>query len=148
MHSPSDELPSRLAHLLPLIENGGFSLLSNAVSRQLEEHLLTLRWVGQHIDFGHIKTSTEISVSDFGIAIEQLKKTAFGGHAFALAFFSAEDSVVAGPFDLMIRNMDEIFWKTPGTRFVFGSDKRGDEWIPAFDDFAEYNGDGSLIVSR
>ena len=80
--------------------------------------------------------------------VEELRETEFGKHSYAIAFFKGDDPAVGGELNTIIQNIDSLFWKAPGIRFVFGADKAAAAWMPAFDHFFQYDGGDFVVVSR
>ena len=144
------KLNSRVEHLGPLFDSGALVLPPVSISRQLESHLQKLRWFGQSLDMNQLGSAKRIPIStfDFEIAAENLKQTEFGTRKYAIAFFNGDDPPIGGRLDTIMRNIDTIFWKAPGTRFVFGADREAVEWMPALDHFVQYDGGDFLIVSQ
>jgi hypothetical protein len=148
MHSLNKQLGPKLEHLRPLFESGDLVLLPVSLSQQMDAHLQKLPWIGQSIDLEQLKSAKKIPASDLEMVVEKLRETEFGRHSCALAFFKGDDLVVGGKLSTIMENIDSIFWRTPGTRFVFGADTEAAKWAPALDDFIQYDGGDFLMVSR
>ncbi len=78
-------------------------------------------------------------------AIQWALSTAAGQHPKALLLYSGDQPCLVGDFEAMIRHLDELVWKAPGSRIVFGVDEAEDGTLVFTNGLIEFNGKGELF---
>jgi hypothetical protein len=130
--------------------DGEIVLLDVSVSKDLTGFLDALPWEISSIDWEKFQYSQKINLTEYTNEdlLCAVRKTAFGAHEHAIALFSAEEPCLAGSFKVIFENLDVIFWKVPGPRFVFASDIFHEVYIPKKEVFLRYDGGDEVIFSR
>ena len=117
----------------------------------LEIELNKLLWLGSSIDWNALPNHRAINQA--GLSSQQLleaivQTTHFADYAYAVVFYSSKEPLLFGQRDDVLLNLDQIFWKAPGTRFVFAAEKQADVVLPEASTFLEYSGGDLLHFSR
>jgi hypothetical protein len=150
MHFPNDNLlTDRLEHLRARFERQTLILLPKSEAQPIEAALNSLPWAGSTLDWdsgfsGGVTVSSDELVRTTAV----MPGTEFEKHGYAMAFFSFNEPVVAGEMLEILQNLDAIFWKAPGTRFVFAATVADGVWSPVLTDFLQYQGTDSVVISR
>lgn len=71
-------------------------------------------------------------------------KTAAGHCLFGLLYFNSEQPCLLGSLEFLIKHLDELVWKAPGNRLLFGAEQESDGGILIKPGVIEFNGRGEL----
>lgn len=140
-------------HIMRMITSGSVVALPAAVSAEAEQHLIRCFPVHSQVTTSIVRwdevPSSVLrwsSVNDDD-AVRWAASTLAGEHTYGLMFFSSDQPCVLGKFDFMIRHLDELVWRAPGNRLLFGVEVGGDGKIVFSDGIIEFNGRGDLVGS-
>lgn len=139
-------------HIRSLVEAGNLKLLDSATSKDAERHLersFPLRNWSTIIDWDKLP-STKLDwnkVSD-DEAVAWAMTATVGKCSFGLLLFDPEQPCLIGPIEFMVRNLDELVWKAPGCRILFGVEVNENGKIAFGDGVIEFNGKGELFATR
>lgn len=138
----------RHEHLQELIRAGVASVVPANVCDDFARFLATLPWLGTGLDWSKLPPACSLSLSSKSAeAVDDwLRRTRAGRQPYLIAFFSEGQPGIAIATRKALRHLDEIFWKAPGRRFMFGAHRHEEQWQPAFQDFLEYDG-GERLTS-
>ncbi len=138
-------MSSRIQHLAQLIDAGLLFVISGPIVVAMDDELMKMPWAPSRIRWALVPGAKVIPLSkDEKETLRLLRETNFGPHNYAVAFFSREDVAVGGRIEHIIENIDEIFWRAPGVRYVFGAEINQGELAVALADFVEYDSVGTL----
>ena len=70
--------------------------------------------------------------------------TAAGRCSLGLLLYTAEQPCLVGDFEFLVRHLDELVWKAPGNRLLFGVDRSLDGELVFEHGVIELNGKGDL----
>lgn len=142
-------------HIREMIFNGELDLFPAVTSFKAEDHLKkcfvlnnrTTTWI---VDWNAVP-STELKwseVSDDDAIAWAKRETLAGQCAQGLLVYSFNQPCLAGDFNFMIRHLDELTWKAPGNRLLFGVDRGSDREVMFGHGIIEFNGKDELRGSR
>ncbi len=129
-------------HLQELIRAGVASLAPASVCDEFGTFLATLPWLGAGLDWSKLPGACSLSLTDLKTEAGDhwIRRTRAGRQPYLIAFFSEGQPGLAVATTEALRYLDEIFWKAPGGRFMFGARRHDGQWLPRFEDFLEYDG--------
>ena len=136
-------------HIQVFLRNGNVERLDETVSDEAEKHLervFPLRIRSTVVDWDKIP-STELkwnTVSD-DEAVRWALTTTAGRCEFGLLLFSGKQPCLIGALEFMVRHLDELVWRAPGSRILFGVDRTENGRIQFTGGLIEYNGKGELF---
>lgn len=137
-------------HIQKLIESNEMVCLDSNVSQLAERHLkqsFPLGIAGTIVDWTRVPcTMLKWNTVSDDDTVRWASATMAGKCSFGLLFFTSSQPCLIGPFDLMLKNLDELVWKAPGCRILFGVERNGG--IVLFTrGIIEFNGRGELFAS-
>lgn len=133
------------------VSSGRALALSDDVSAEFDAYLATSRWHSSALDWRmipHVSINVaENSVAEFS---KWLISTRIGLHSHVAVWYSAEEGGIVIPREkLLPENLDELYWKAPGVRLLFGLDLKENVLVPSYADILEYGfGDLYFAVAR
>jgi len=138
-------------HIQEFIASGKVECLASDISEAAERHLelsFPFRKSSTIIDWDSLPSSKLHwnTVSDDETAV-WAASTLAGQCSYALLLFSPTQPCLLGTFDFMIRNLDELVWKAPGNRILFGVNRNDFGEVKFSNGIIEFNGKGELFAS-
>ena len=139
-------------HIRQVISDGGISTLDQKVSSLAEQHLLTsfpVRNWSTIVDWNKVPSRTTLHWNQASDAetVDWAKSTLAAKNAFVVLLFTAQQPCLYGSIDLMIQKLDELIWKAPGSRLLFGVECTGQGEFVFGPGIIEYDGRGNLIAT-
>ncbi len=138
-------------HIRAFIEDGNVGILDATISAEAERHLeqsFPLRCWSTIIDWDKIPSTTlEWNKVSDEEAVDWAMTTTIGRNAFGLLLFDPKQPCLIGPLEYMVRHLDELVWKAPGCRILFGVDRDRNGRIRFGDGIIEFNGKGELFAT-
>ncbi|MBS2032927.1 MAG: hypothetical protein JST54_33955 [Deltaproteobacteria bacterium] len=136
-------------HLKELLEREGGSVVPASVCRGFEEFAGRLPWLAGRLDWRRLAPYSTLRLSrmDAGSVDAWLAETGLASVQFLVAFYRGDESGVCLSTKAALRNIDVLFWKAPGPRFMFGMVERERGLEPSYDRFIEYDG-ADLLTSK
>jgi hypothetical protein len=102
------------------IADGRATPLPNDLSREFDEFLARLPWLGASLDWSRMPPSRRLDARSRELGWRE--DTRIGKHALVAVWYSLEEGGLVVPFEIGIAKLDELYWQSPGVRFVFGLD--------------------------
>ena len=141
-------------HIQDFLSRGDMECLGSEVSASAFNHLsqshpLHSKSTTTVIDWELIE-STSIAwncLSDDETA-EWAKTTLAGICPFGLLAYNPTQPCLIGSLDFMVRNLDELVWKAPGCRLLFGVDRTDDGRVTFGRGVIEYDGKEHLYATK
>ncbi|MBS2966506.1 hypothetical protein KGA66_25930 [Actinocrinis puniceicyclus] len=126
-------------HIQDWVRAGRATVAPHQDCFRFHQHLLALQWVGSGIDWSLLPNV----VIDLGALADEVVFEAASGlpvasHSHLLALFTPDQPGIYCEMKDGLENLDYLFWKAPGVRFVCGTDFIGGAMIPRCADFAEF----------
>jgi hypothetical protein len=134
-----DWIHSGLARIVPPHSVAGFY-----------EFLKTLPWSsgGGQLDWTLIEgTKADLSALTPAQLLSWFRTTPLGRDPYLVLWFAPNEACIACEADFAVINLDQAFWKAPGTRYIFGASFHQGTLRPVYEHFAEYDGADSLMAS-
>lgn len=119
--------------------------LPKELSAAFDKHLNGLPWLGVSLDWSRMPRSVRIDAREPGLAWRQ--STRIGKHDLIAVWYSVEQGGIVVPFEVGIPKLDELYWQTPGTRFVFGVRALDGELSADFDAILQYGSGDEWIAT-
>lgn len=138
-------------HIREMLETGQVESLPPSVSKTAEIFLVDrfpLRQATTIVDWDSLP-STVLQwnqVSDDEAVAWIVSKTLAGRCDDGLLLYSPSQPCLIGTIDFMIRHLDQLVWKAPGCRLLFGVKRSGDS-VEFTAGLVEFNGKGELFAS-
>jgi hypothetical protein len=138
-------------HIQNLIESQRIERLDSSFAKAAEAHLIRsfpMSSGSTILDWDRIpsRVLSWNTVTDDGAAA-WTADTIAGHCTFGLLLFASNQPCLIGPFEFMIRNLDELVWKAPGCRILFGVERNRVGDIEFTRGVVEFNGRGELFAS-
>jgi hypothetical protein len=80
-------------------------------------------------------------------AYQWAKSTIAGQSTHGLLLFAADQPCIIGEFEFMIKNLDELVWKAPGPRVLYGVYRSDNCTVRFTRGIIEFNGKGELFAT-
>ena len=138
-------------HLADDFNEGRLELGSPEFAQQLDANLSNWPWSPTGIDWSAVGSFGKADLNEFrenGIGPDFLADSGFGYCPFAVALLTPNEPPIIGTPAGLIGCLDEVFWKYPGKRFVFGCTKQGVGFVFVPQVMAEYDGTESFRFHR
>ncbi len=138
-------------HLAEYFNEGRLELGSLEFAQQLDLSLSNWPWSATGVNWSAVESSGKVDLNEFGVngpGYDFLAQSGFGYCPFAVALLSLNDLPIVGKPAVLFRCLDEVFWKYPGKRFVFGCTKQASGFAVVPQIMAEYNGTESMRFHR
>jgi hypothetical protein len=137
-------------HISRLFADHELTLGDSKLANLLDESLSTLPWFGSTLDWRRFQNAhcfDRDQMDDDDFVLEVMTRTRFASCKFAVAFLNSRELPILGSPSVLFRHLDEIFWRYPGNRFVFGCNGTFDniEIVPNV--LAQYDGTGKTWIS-
>ncbi len=135
--------------LQALVQSGEATVVGVALCEAFERHVDRLPWWPSKLDWSRIGNWTSIRLSEASAedVLRWAETTRLWGHSHAIAMYSGREPGLACTVEFALRHVDRLLGLSR-TRFLFGADRRGEMWVPAHEDFVEYDGVETLTASR
>ncbi|MFN9540905.1 MAG: hypothetical protein ACK6A8_16870, partial [Planctomycetota bacterium] len=138
-------------HIRAFINAGDVEILDSTVSTAAERHLeqsFPLRSYATIIDWDKIPSAMlEWNTVSDEEALNWAMTTTIGENTFGLLLYDPYQPCLIGPLDFMLRHLDELVWKAPGCRFLFGVERDEVGRIIFGNGIVEFNGKGELFAT-
>jgi len=135
-------------HIRQFVLDGAVTPFPPGISRLASVHLenlFPLRLATSIVNWDAIEnTSLEWSTATDDEAVNWSASTLAGQCNFGLLLYSPSEPCLVGKFKFMIRHLDELVWKSPGCRLLFGVDVLADEEIRFTSGLIEFDGKSTL----
>lgn len=135
-------------HLVPEIREGRVRVLPVDLVDDFDRFLSGFPVLGTKLDWRQISgVSLNIVALGPSALLEELQSLPLGGHEMiGVAYAAGQAGLLVTP-TYFCKNLDPLFWKAPGPRYVFAVQVLGDSIAPIFRAFGEYDGRETLRVS-
>ncbi len=138
-------------HIQALIEQGFVKCLSCDVSAEAERYLesmFPLRVSMTLVSWDRLahKSLNWMDASD-DEAAKWASSTLSGIMPYGLLLYNPSQPCLIGTLDFMIRNLDTLVWKAPGSRILFGVDLDSEGTLQFSRGIIEYNGVDKLFAT-
>lgn len=133
-----------------MLLEGTVQKLPASVSAEAEEYLkrrfpLHTKTTTRVIDWDVIPSiSLQWSDATDDEAEAWARGTLTGRSMFGLLLYCSDQPCLLGKFSFMIRHLDELVWRAPGNRLLFGVEQGDDERVVFNQGVIEFNGQGEL----
>lgn len=138
-------------HIRAFLNAGNLEILDSTVSTAAERHLeqsFPLRRFSTIIDWDKIPSAmldwNTVADED---AVNWAMTTTIGGNTFGLLLFDPNQPCLIGPLDFMLRHLDELVWKAPGCRILFGVERDESGRVHFGNGIVEFNGKRELFAT-
>jgi len=126
-------------HLQAWVYAGRATVAPQCDCYRFHEYLLTLQWVGSGVDWRDLPNVTlDLGAIADEMAYEMSRGLPIASHSHLLILFAPDQPGVYCELKDGLENLDYLFWKSPGVRFVCGADFAEGAMKPHFVDFAEF----------
>ena len=138
-------------HIRAFIEIGQMESLDSTTSKDAERHLersFPLRNWSTIIDWDKVPSTTlEWNKVSDDEAVAWAMSTTIGQCSYGLLLYDPEQPCLIGGLETMVRNLDELVWKAPGCRILFGVDRDESGKVVFGRGAIEFNGKGELFAT-
>lgn len=105
------------AYLRNWVGSHDASLVPAALVEGFARHLQTLPWAGTHLDWASLPgKSIDLEAGD-----PDAEGTLLAKYSAVLAFYDEDSNAVAGPAGVILSALDELYWMSPGHRYICGA---------------------------
>ena len=135
-------------HIKEWLNAGRFMVVSANVAALLVARLESLRWSpsGTGLDWVSVNnTEANFEKLKNDEILDWIQTTAFKDDTHLIFLFDPGEPCIACDLQSGILMVDQVFWKAPGRRFIFGAKLDG-TLQPEFNHIAEYNGSNLLVA--
>jgi hypothetical protein len=138
-------------HIVQLLTLHPLFLYDENISKDANEHLVNcfpLRNWSTIVNWDEIshRELDWMSVSN-DEAVEWASSTLAGRCSLGLLLYNPSQPCIAGSFRLVIDVLDQLIWKAPGPRVLFGVDRIADGKLCFSNGIIEYDGKGKLFAN-
>jgi len=124
----------------------GASILGVEMSARFSKFLDSMPWAPSHVDWRSIPCAKfEISDDWEESVLEFSREYPLGAHEYLMALYDESQPSILCPLGVGLRDIDLIYSGTPGSRYICGVDLIDGRPVPAYEDFAEFDGFANLI---
>lgn len=116
-------------------------LVDPGVSAEFERYLEGLPWAPSRLDWTLIEhVEFDMAESWESAVVEFAAQTPLSRHSHVMCMYSGSEPSLVGLRDEVLRDVDLIYSSSPGARYFCGVDMVSGAPVPAFEDFAEFDG--------
>jgi len=128
-------------HLKAWIEEGKASVAGTSLCRQFHAYLLSLRWLPSRVDWNNLEfEELDLESADEAALVQLAASTRIARHNAVMVMYTPDEPGIICDFELAITNLDYLYWKASGYRYLCGADM-GVKGVSLFpEDFAETDG--------
>ncbi|WP_433266852.1 hypothetical protein ACQPWR_04505 [Micromonospora vinacea] len=128
-------------HLRPWIEQGRVSVGDVRLCREFHDHLLSLRWLPSRLDWEGLRfDELDLTNADREQLAGRVSRARIGQHRDLLVMYTPDEPGLCCDRDLAVDNLDYLYWKAPGYRYLCGVDIDSGGFVTDPGDFAETDG--------
>jgi hypothetical protein len=121
-------------------------LVDGGVAADFERYLEGRPWAPSRLDWTLIEhVEFDMTGSWEREIVEFAAQTPLGRHSHVMCMFSGSEPALVGLRDDVLRDVDLIYSSSPGARYFCGVDLVSSIAVPAFEDFAEFDGFAAII---
>lgn len=136
-------------HIKKLIASEEVVVISEQVGINFEKSISQMPWnlIGTGLDWGRLR-GVEFKYTNDSVLqlLEWLRRTSLRADSHLIFFFDPGDPVIAAPISFGVKIIDQVFWKKPGRRHMFGADM-SENFKPKFTHIIEYDGADRLTAT-
>jgi len=138
-------------HICKFIDDHKVESLDSTISVEAERHLeqsFPLRNWSTIIDWDKVpSTMLEWNKVSDDEAVEWAMTTMIRQYSFGVLIYDSEQPCLIGSIDFMVRHLDELVWKAPGSRILFGANRDESGRVIFGSGVIEFNGKGELFAT-
>jgi hypothetical protein len=112
------------------------------IIRQFDSYLRTLPWLGTTLNWRLMPPweSFRLTLDNAREATEWAKRMAVGKGSHVVVAYKSDEPGLRCTLEAAMQHLGSLFGRAPGSRFLFGTNERGTEWVYDFAALMEFDG--------